>query len=83
MADLDLSNLRQWLDEQESYANSIQRGDARMVVAEQMRAVIAEARESLLPSADSTANYVPNKQFIEQLSVLRDKAEHLASSDKR
>jgi hypothetical protein len=43
-----------------------------------MLAVIATARADLLPSADSTANYVPNKQIIEELGVLRDQAEHIA-----
>ncbi|MEO7728998.1 MAG: hypothetical protein ABIS45_17230 [Burkholderiales bacterium] len=79
-ADLNLSNLRPWLDEQEAYARSIQSNDARMDIARQMLAVIAEARSDLAPSADSTANYVPNKQIIEDLSVLRDQAEHMARS---
>lgn len=77
MADLDLSHLRPWLDEHESYANSIKPGDPRMAVARQMLAIISEARSNLLPSADSTANYVPNKQIIEQLSTLRDQAEKM------
>ncbi|OGA52777.1 MAG: hypothetical protein A3F74_15155 [Betaproteobacteria bacterium RIFCSPLOWO2_12_FULL_62_58] len=77
MADLDLSNLRPWLDEQENYANSIKPDDPRTLIAQQMLAIISEARGGLLPSADSTANYVPNKQIIEQLSTLRDKAEQV------
>ena len=77
MADLDLSHLRPWLDEQESYANSIKPGDPRMAVARQMLAIISEARRNLLPSADSTANYVANKQIIEELSTLRDQAEKM------
>lgn len=77
MSDLDLSHLRPWLDEQERYANSIKPGDPRMAVARQMLAIISEARSNLFPSADSTANYVPNKQIIEQLSILRDQAEKM------
>lgn len=81
-ADLNLSQLRPWLDEQEAYARSIQPDDARMDVARQMLAVIAEARNDLAPSADSTANYVPNKQIIADLGVLRAQAEHMARSGK-
>lgn len=77
-AEMNLSELRPWLDEQERYANSIPQGDARGDIARQMLAVIATARSGLSPSADSTANYVPNKQIIGELGVLRDKAEHLA-----
>ena len=77
-AELNLSELRPWLDEQESYAKSIPPGDPRSDIARQMLAVIAIARSDLLPSADSTANYVPNKQIIADLGVLRDQAEHIA-----
>jgi hypothetical protein len=83
MADLDLSNLRPWLDEQENYANSIKSDDPRTVIAQQMLAIISEARNSLLPSADSTANYVQNKQIIEQLSILRNKAEQVPPKGRR
>jgi hypothetical protein len=77
-AELNLSELRPWLDEHESYAKSIPPGDARGEIARQMLAVIATARADLLPSADSTANYVPNKQIIGELGELRDQAEHIA-----
>lgn len=77
-ADLNLSELRPWLDEQESYAKSIPPGDLRSGLARQMLAVIAVARSDLAPSPDSTANFVPNKEIIGELSVLRDQAEHLA-----
>jgi hypothetical protein len=83
MADLNLSNLRPWLDEQETYANSIKSDEPRTVIAQQMLAIISEARRSLLPSTDSTANYVPNKQIIEQLSILRSKAEQIPSKGRR
>ena len=75
MTDLDMGNLRLFLDEQENYAKSIEPDDPRAVIAEQMLAIISEARQSLRPSADSTANYVPNKQIIERVSILRAEAE--------
>ena len=78
MSELDLTNLRPWLDEQERYADSIKPDDPRTFIAQQMHVLISEARSRLLPSADSTANYVPNKQIIEELSLLRDKAERVA-----
>lgn len=77
-AELNLSELRPWLDEQESYAKSIPPGDPRSDIARQMLALVAIGRSDLLPSADSTANYVPNKQIIVDLGMLRDQAEHLA-----
>ena len=77
MSELDLTHLRPWLDEQERYANAIKPGDPGTAIARQMLAIISEARSRLLPSADSTANYVPNKEIIEQLSILREKAERV------
>ena len=77
-AELNLSELRPWLDEQESFAKSIPPGDPRSEIARQMLALVAIGRSDLLPSADSTANYVPNKQIIADLAVLRDQAEHIA-----
>jgi len=82
-AEMNLSELRPWLDEHERYANSIPAGDPRSDIAREMLVVIATARNSLLPSADSTANYVPNKEFIAELAVLRDKAEHMSGDPKR
>lgn len=75
MTDLDMGNLRSFLDEQENYAKSIKPDDPRAAIAKQMLAIISDARKSLRPSADSTANYVANKQIIEQLSILRAEAE--------
>ncbi len=83
MANLDIGNLRPLLDEEEKYANSIKPDDPRAALAQQMLAIIAEARNSLRPSADSTANYVPNKKIVEQLSDLRDQADQIASKGKR
>ena len=77
-AELNLSELRPWLDEQERYANSIPPGDSRGDIARQMLALIAIGRSDLLPSADSTANYVQNKEIIAELGMLREKAEQLA-----
>jgi len=77
MADLDLGNLRPWLDEQENYARSILPLDPAFDVAQEMLVIIAAAREGLRPSADSTANFVQNKEIIEQLGTLRGKAENV------
>jgi hypothetical protein len=67
--------LRPWLDEHEAFANSL-RGDRRaMEIKAQMLALIADARIGLHPSADSTANYVPNKEIILELGLLRAEAE--------
>jgi len=77
-SELNLSELRPWLDEQERYAKSIPAGDPRSDIARQILAIVETARSDLHPSADSTANYVPNKEFIVELGVLRDQAEHLA-----
>lgn len=76
--ELDLSNLRPLLDAEEKYAKSIPRSDPRIAIAQQMLTVIADARLRLQPSADSTANYVPNKEIIERLSALRAQADKLA-----
>ena len=75
MADVDLNYLRPWLDEHEHFALSIKHGDPRMDIARQMLAIIADARRGLMPSTDSTANYVPNKEIIEELVRLRAQAE--------
>lgn len=74
MADVDLNYLRPWLDEHELFALSIKHGDPRMDIARQMLAIIADARRGLMPSPDSTANFVPNKEIIEDLVRLREKA---------
>jgi hypothetical protein len=78
MADLNLGNLRPLLDEEEAYARSIGPDDPRAAIARRMLAVIAEARGSLRPSADSTANYVPNKRIVEELISLRYEADLIA-----
>jgi len=83
MAEIDLANLRPLLDEEEAYAKSIAPGDPRAAIARRMLAVIAEARGSLRPSADSTANYVPNKQIVEELMSLRYEADLIAARDKK
>ena len=80
MADMDISNLRPWLDEHEKFARAILPGDPRFDVAHEMLGVIAMARGSLRPSADSTANYVHNKEIVEQLVTLREKAENIKST---
>ena len=75
---LDLGNLRPLLDEEEKFAKSIPADDPRAAVAQRMLAIIAEARGRLKPSTDSTANYVPNKQIVEELISLRYEADLLA-----
>ena len=77
MADLDVNFLRPLLDEHEKYACSIMPDDPRFKLAHEMLGIINMARESLRPSADSTANYVQNKEIIEKLVTLREKAENM------
>jgi hypothetical protein len=48
-----------------------------------MLAFISEARDRLRPSADSTANYVPNKQIVEELIALRLEADLIASESRK
>jgi len=79
MTDHDPYSLRPWLDEQENFARSIEPTDPRFEIAKRMIQIIAEARSSFAPSSDGTANYVPGKQIIEDLSVLRSKADRIAS----
>jgi hypothetical protein len=75
MSDLDLNKLRQFLDEEEKFARSIAQNHPSAAAAKQMLALIADARAKLRPSADGTANYVPVKSIIEDLAILRVKAE--------
>ena len=75
MADLNLGNLRPFLDEEEKFAKSIGPDDPRAAVAKRMLAIIAETRGSLRPSSDSTANYIPNKQIVEELVSLHYEAD--------
>ena len=76
MTDFDLGILRPWLDEYEKYAGPIKTTDPRFDIAQEMLGIIAGARASLRSSADSTANFIQNKEIIEQLAILRDKADH-------
>ncbi len=77
MTKMDFGNLRTWLDEHEKFASPIKAGDPRFDIAQQMLGIIAAAKDSLHPSADSTANYVQNKEVVEQLATLRDRAEQI------
>ena len=83
MSGLDLGNLRPLLDEEEAFAKSIKPDDPRAAVAQRMLGIIAEARGRLKPSADSTANFVPNKQIVEELISLRYEADLLAPKGKK
>lgn len=76
MPELDLNKLRQFLDDEEKFARSIKPDDPRAPVAKQMLALIADARQKLFPSPDGTANYVPVKEIIEELTLLRMTAEN-------
>jgi hypothetical protein len=80
MAAMDYGNLRSWLDDHEKYASAIMPIDPAFSIAQQMLAVIAEARASLRPSADSTAHFVDNKAIIEQLGTLREQADKIAKT---
>ena len=80
MPELNLGNLRPLLDEEETYARAIKPDDPRAAIARRMLAIIAEARGSLRPSADSTANYVPNKRLVEELVTLRYEADLIAGA---
>ena len=75
MSDLDPNRLRQFLDDEEKFARSIGKDDPRVALAKQMLDFIADARRSLLPAPDGTANYVPVRAIIEELGALRAKAE--------
>ncbi len=77
MTDMDLSNLRPWLDEHENYARTILPGDPRFEVAKEMLGIVTMARDSLHPSQDSTANFVQNKEIIERLVTLRNEAQNI------
>ena len=83
MADLNLGNLRPFLDEEEKFARSIKPDDARAAVAKRMLGIIAEARGGLLPSSNSTANFVPNKQIVEELISLHYEADLIAGKEKK
>lgn len=75
MADMELGNLRAVLDEHEKFAAGIRVVDPGYEVAQQILGLVANAREGLKPSADSTANYMHSRDFIEQLALLRLQAE--------
>lgn len=82
MADMDFGKLRIWLDEHAKYAGSFRLSDPGFGIAQKMLGIIAQARNSLHPSADSTANYVQNKEIVGELATLRDQAEE-ARGNKR
>lgn len=77
MSDPDASKLKPLLAEYEKFARSISRAEAAFDIAQQMLAVIADATRNMHPSADSTANFVPSEQIIEELAQLRYQAEQL------
>jgi len=78
MADLNLGNLRPFLDEEEKFASAIGPDDPRAAIAKRMLRIIAETRGLLRPSADSTANFIPNKRIVEELISLHYEADLIA-----
>lgn len=83
MAELDLGKLRPLLDEEEAFARSIAPDDPRAAVAKRMLGIIEETRARLRPSTDSTANFVPNKQIVEELITLRYEADLIGNKGTR
>ena len=81
MAELDLNNLRRFLDEEESFAASISLNDPRAELARKMMGLIREARRGLTPSPDSTANFVDAKEFLTELAQLRAQIEKMPSKN--
>lgn len=77
MAEKDLGSLRAVLDGHEAFARGIRVVDPGYEVAQQMLGLVANAREGLRPSADSTANFLQDRDIIEQLAMLRQQAEAL------
>jgi len=75
MTKMDFGNLRTWLDEHEKFAGSFRLSDPGFGIAQKMLGIITQTRNSLHPSADSTANYVQNKEIVGELAILRDEAE--------
>ena len=71
----ELNNLRALLDEYEHYANSARSSAGKAGTANEILAAVAEARAALLPSGDSTANFIDVKQVVERLAALRAQAE--------
>jgi len=83
MSGLNLGNLRPFLDEEEKFAKAIGPADPRAAIAKRMLGIIAEARGGLRPSTDSTANFVPNKQIVEELISLHYEADLIAGKENK
>lgn len=75
MTEPDLNNLRLILDEYERFTGTISSTAPNAGVAAEIRAVIADARNGLHPSADSTANFVDVRRIVERLEALREETE--------
>jgi len=82
MSDLDPNNLRRFLDEEEAYISAIPLNDPRAGLARQMLGLIIDARRSLSPSADSTANFVPVRDILAQLSQLRERLDKMPGKNR-
>lgn len=79
---MDFEKLRAWLDDHAQFAGSFKLSDPGFGIAQKMLGIIHQTRDSLHPSADSTANYVQNKEIVGELATLRDQAEE-ARGNKR
>ncbi len=76
-ADMDFVKLRTWLDDHASFASSFRLSDPGFGIAQRMLGIISDTRKNLHPSADSTAHYIPNKEIVSELAMLRDEAQKL------
>jgi len=81
-ADMNFDKLRTRLDDHAQFAGSFKLSDPGFGIAQKMLGIIAQTRNNLHPSADSTANYVQNKEIIGELATLRAQAEE-ARGNKR
>lgn len=77
---MDFAKLRKWLDEHARFAGSFKLSDPGFGIAQKMLDIISQARSSLEPSADSTANYLKNKEIVGELAILRNEAEQVRST---
>lgn len=75
MTDLDPNKLRRLLDEEEAFATAISLSDPRAGLAQRMLGIIRQARRTLFPSSDSTANFVDAREILVELAELREQIE--------
>lgn len=78
---MDFGKLRTWLDDHARFAGSFRLSEPGFGIAQKMLGIISDTRNNLHPSADSTAHYVPNKEIVSELAMLRDEAEKLRAGN--